>query len=438
MPFSVWLFKHSPKLSPWSLGPRRDRADPDVAEVYLQKALELTRKELEDLYKKKYKDDRQYDTTRFLEIEQDQALVEIQNRLARFYGRIGQHEQAATIWTTLWRMAVKPNPRGSLTTSSTGAFSLGSFLGGLTGTAERPLVTKQDGIQFAKRAADSWMHMGEYDLAEEALGWTLSQVAASNRSDSTEFTVTIEEIGLLSKLGALYVRQAKFEDALSLFVKALQAVQEHQTTAAARQQELTQEERDMWFCREAILTSSIGETLFGAAAALGSSTSSSSSSSTSSQSSAAAISAGSKSAAADKPVEQPQSSSSSWKFWSSSSSSTKSSNVSKTPLKSAEQVMKEEEALGWMQKAIRMAKEKSGQHRDCDECAALGLNNLGLISEMEGKNDEALSLFREAVVYATKAKDYVGIDDYNNSIARLTAALTTEKDSTPVTAPSIA
>ncbi|KAG9320104.1 hypothetical protein KVV02_008325 [Mortierella alpina] len=309
--------------------------DPDVAEVYLQKALELTRQELEDLYKKKYKDDHhQHDMTRFLEIEKDQALVEIQNRLARFYGRIGQHEQAATIWTRLWRMARKPNPRESLTTSSTGAFSLSSLFGTLTGSGERPLVTEQDGVQFAKRAADSWMHMAEYDLAEEALAWTLSHVAASNRSATTESSVNMEEIGLLSTLGALYVRQGKFEYALSLFVKALQAVQEHQRTAATQQ------------------------------------------------------------------------------------------------------AKKEEEALGWMQKAITMAKEKSGQHRDCDECAALGLSNLGLISEMEGKNDEALPLFREAVVYATKAKDYVGIDDYNGSIARLTATLTTPEDTTPSTPPS--
>ncbi|KAF9988052.1 hypothetical protein BGZ75_010102 [Mortierella antarctica] len=399
--------------------------DPDVAEVYLQKALELTRQELEDLYKKKYKDDHhQHDMTRFLEIEKDQALVEIQNRLARFYGRIGQHEQAATIWTRLWRMARKPNPRESLTTSSTGAFSLSSLFGTLTGSGERPLVTEQDGVQFAKRAADSWMHMAEYDLAEEALAWTLSHVAASNRSDTTESSVNMEEIGLLSTLGALYVRQGKFEYALSLFVKALQAVQEHQMTAATRQQDLTQEERNMWFCREAILTSSIGETLFGAAAALGSSTGSSSTS-PSSSSSSSSIAAGS------KPVAT-----SSWKFWSSSSTTAKSSKVSNTPLKSAEQAKKEEEALGWMQKAIMMAKEKSGQHRDCDECAALGLSNLGLISEMEGKNDEALSLFREAVVYATKAKDYVGIDDYNGSIARLTATLTTPEDITPSTPPS--
>ncbi|KAF9287066.1 hypothetical protein BGZ68_002280 [Mortierella alpina] len=399
--------------------------DPDVAEIYLQKALELTRKELEDLYKKKYQDHPD-DMARFLEIEKDQVLVEIQNRLARFYGRIGQHEQAATIWTRLWRMAGKPNPRESLTTPSTGAFSLSSLFGGLTGAVERPLVTTQDGVPFAKRAADSWMHTGEYDLAEEALSWTLSQVAASNRSDSTESSVNIEEIGLLSTLGALYVRQAKFEYALSLFVKALQAVQEHQRTAATREQDLTKEERDMWFCREAILTSSIGETLFGAAAA------------SSSPSSTAATAAGPKPVTEKKSAEQSQSSSSSWKFWSSSSSTAKASEVSKTPLKSAEQAKKEEEALGWMQKAIEMAKEKSGQHRDCDECAALGLNNLGLISEMEGKNNEALTLFREAVVYATRAKDYVGIDDYNRSIARLTATLTAEEDTTPVTPPSSA
>lgn len=40
----------------------------------------------------------------------------------------------------------------------------------------------------------------------------------------------------------------------------------------------------------------------------------------------------------------------------------------------------------------------------------------------------ALAQFKEAVLHATLAKDYVGIDDYNKNIARLTDA---DSESTP-------
>ncbi|KAG0207737.1 hypothetical protein BGX28_001070 [Mortierella sp. GBA30] len=393
--------------------------DPDVAEIYLQKALELTRQELKDLYKKKNKGD----ATSFLEIEKDKALVEIQNRLARFYGRIGRDEQAATIWTRLWKLTEKANPRDSSSSSSDSSWN-SLFFGS---SPERPLVTKQEGIQYSKRAADCWMRMGEYDLAEEALAWTLSTLTAnatsSPSSPSSLSSTSIEEVGLLSTLGTLYVRQARFEYALSLFVKALQSVQEHRAAAETLQPEMSKGEKDMWFCREAILTSSIGETLFGAAAA------------TTPSSTGVDSTANNK----NDPAEEtkPSSSSSSWKFWSSSPKASPSATTpSKVQLKTSEQSKKEEEALGWIQKAIAMAKEKSGDHRDCDECAALGLSNLGLIYEMEGKTDEALTQFREAVLYATKANDYVGIEDYNRNIARLTGSAAASEDSTTNTASS--
>ncbi|KAF9194876.1 hypothetical protein BGZ51_007096 [Haplosporangium sp. Z 767] len=409
--------------------------DPNVAEVYLQKALELTRKELETLYKNKNKKSKENDMgpddISLLEIEKDQALVEIQNRLARFYGRIGHDEQAATIWTRLWKLSEKPIPDStSASTTSNSGFSgfLSIFSGG---SGERPLLTPEDGVSFAKRAADCWMRMGEYDLAEEALTWTLSTVTHANAAatavsdaavSSTSLSNSIEEVGLLSTLGALYARQAKFEYALSLFVKALKMTQGHRAkvtdNADASQLESDKLEADMWYCREAILTRSIGETLFGAATA----------------------STSTEVPTTQEPADQnnPKSpASSSWKFWSPSSSKSASAAETKPSskqTKSSEQVKKEEEAMGWMQKAIAMAKEKSGQHRDCDECAALGLNTLGLIYEMEGKNELALDQFKEAMLFATKANDYVGIDDYQRNINRLTEI--TSKDSELAVTPS--
>ncbi|KAF9350566.1 hypothetical protein BGX26_011269 [Mortierella sp. AD094] len=385
--------------------------DPDVAEVYFQKALELARKDLETFYRNKNKDNNKSDSyimisdETYLEIEKDEALVEIQNRLARFYGRIGQDERAATIWTRLWKLSEKNTLRVEEESKSSSGL-LGSLFGS---SAERPLITKQDGIPFAKQAADSWMRLGEYDLAEEALGWTLSAINSSSTSEAQQLSdnssTTIEQVGLFSTLGALYVRQSKFEYALSLFVKALQTVQEHR----AQPDNKDSKENDMWFCREAILTNSIGETLYGAATATAS-----------------------KQATSEKqsPAEQNKSS---WKFWSSSSSSSaapsKESVGKSEKTKTPEQRRKEEEALGWMQKAIAMAQEKSGQHRDCDECAALGLNNLGLISEMEGNADVALQQFSEAILYATKANDYVGIEAYKRNATRLTDKIASASES---------
>lgn len=435
--------------------------DPKVAEIYYERALELTRQELEKVLQASVSKEEEHslsqeekdaaDRIRFLRMEKDKALTGIQNRLARFYARIGSDEQAATIWTRLWKLSEKEvMEQGS---SSSSMFSAVSSLFGPS--KERALMTREDGLIYAKAAADCWMRLGEYELAEEALAWTLSTFTAIKKN-STEATsspssspsaVASEEVGLLSTLGALYVRQHRFEYALSLFVKALQSVQEHRLPTGSdstpkvvsKEEEL---EQDMWYCREAILMNSIGETLYGAATA---STSVSTTPSTESSTTA--------SGSVDTKKK-----SSSWKFWSSSSSSasatTKSAKVA--PALSKEQQKKVEEALGWMQKAIVMAKEKSGQHRDCDECAALGLSTLGLIHEvkekrtglclltllsghlvailnviltffflflivfqMEGKNDLALEEFKDALNHATKAEDFVGMEDYNRNLTRL-------------------
>lgn len=49
---------------------------------------------------------------------------------------------------------------------------------------------------------------------------------------------------------------------------------------------------------------------------------------------------------------------------------------------------------------------------------------------MEGKRDVALAQFKEAVLHANMAKDYVGIDDYNRNIARLTDQINSDPEST--------
>ncbi|GJJ73565.1 hypothetical protein EMPS_05923 [Entomortierella parvispora] len=400
--------------------------DPDVAEIYYEKALELTRQELERAFAASVSKDEgqqqsqhskeEEERNRLLRMEKDKALTGIQDRLARFYARIGRDEQAATIWTRLWKLSDKKVIEQEAPSSM-----ISSLFGS---SKERTLMTQEDGLLYAKAAADCWMRLGEYELAEEALAWTLSTFTAikknsteaasspsSSSSSSSSSTLAAEEVGLLSTLGALYVRQHRFEYALSLFVKALQSTQEHRlpvgsdsTPKVVSKEE--KQERDMWYCREAILMNSIGETLYGAAT-------------TSAATTTPASTVDSSSTASDSADQEKKSSS--WKFWSSSSSSSDTNRSAKAaPTLSVEQQKKVEEALGWIQKAIVMAKEKSGQHRDCDECAALGLSTLGLIHEMEGKNDLALEEFKGALVHATKADDYVGMEDYNRNLTRLT------------------
>ncbi|KAF9411410.1 hypothetical protein BGZ94_001355 [Podila epigama] len=396
--------------------------DPDVAQLYFDKAIELTRAELEEFYKTKLKNNQltrqdggrvEYpEMLAYTWIERDAALAEIQNRLARFYARIGQDEQAATIWTRLWRLSDRASPSWEQGQDQASSFTKSWF----GRSDERALIMRQDGAQYAKSAADCWMRLGEYDLAEEALGWILSNrqqqhhkhdnSANTTATTSTPLTtqpvdtITKEDIDLWATLGALYVRQKKFDYALSLFIKSLQSVQAKRASLT-----LTAEDKNMWFCREAILMHSIGETLLGIA-------------------NATAVATTSKPVQDATLASDKKKTGSSWKFWSSSSSS--SSNVSAStesskvkPPKSPELIQKEEEALGWMQKAIAMAKDGSGKHRDCDECAGLALNTLGLIQEMEGDKDGALAKFKDALRHATMANDYVGIDDYNKNVTRL-------------------
>ncbi|KAG0054967.1 hypothetical protein BGZ83_009951 [Gryganskiella cystojenkinii] len=381
--------------------------DPSIAEIYYNRALELTRQEIEQAYRKEAESNPEIDDrTRFLKLEKDKVIAEVQSRLARLYARTGQDERAATLWTRLWKLSDRKIDTAAEEKSGS-SFSISSLFGG--SSAQRTLITKEDGIRYSKLAADCWMRLGEYELAEEALAWTLSNFTAiKNTRQDESSSDSIEEVGLLSTLGTLYVRQQQFEYALSLFVKALQLVQGHRGLIGSndidhRQQGSTpkskskeEQEQDLWYCREAILMNSIGETLYGAATASVTPSSSSAPSSTS----------------------ENAKKTSSWKFWSASEKAVTKPKVV-VPVVSHEQQQKQEEALGWMQKAIAMAKVKSGQHRDCDECAALGLSNLGLIHEMEGKHDSAMEEFKEAVTYATKAGDFVGIEDYKRNITRL-------------------
>ncbi|CAB4428701.1 unnamed protein product [Rhizophagus irregularis] len=79
---------------------------------------------------------------------------------------------------------------------------------------------------------------------------------------------------------------------------------------------------------------------------------------------------------------------------------------------------KYDEALGWLQKGLSIAKSNSG-NKDCDECAGVILNNLGLIHERKGNNELAISLYTNAIEFAEKAQDFIGIEDFARNLNRV-------------------
>ncbi|KAG0268162.1 hypothetical protein DFQ27_007393 [Actinomortierella ambigua] len=355
------------------------------------------------------------------QLEMDAALVEVHHRRARFLDAIGRDDQAARIWDRLWRMTDAAEAQSS--DPATAA------------TLKRPLMVRASGLLFARRAAECWMRLGRYDEAEEALAWaletavTMEAAAAQNPQNGQQqehhhhhplgkgFSVDTQsdEIGLLTVLGALYARKRRFDDALSLFVRALQLTRQRKeevveqepakdTTATSKETPVSNP-RDKWHCREAILMNSIGETLYGAATSEGSSK------------------ATAKEKASGKKQEESKKSSGGFGsyFWSSSSKDTPADEKESESEHRSDMILndKEQEALGWMQKALVLAQEKSGKERDCDECAALVLNNLGMIYEMKGDKTLALEQFKNAVVHATTAQDYVGLESYMENVARL-------------------
>ncbi|CAG8515648.1 8394_t:CDS:1 [Funneliformis caledonium] len=79
---------------------------------------------------------------------------------------------------------------------------------------------------------------------------------------------------------------------------------------------------------------------------------------------------------------------------------------------------KYDEALGWLQKGLSIAKNGDG-NRDCDECAGVILNNLGLIHERRENNELAVSLYINAIEFAEKAQDFIGIEDFTKNLNRV-------------------
>ncbi|CAG8693718.1 12999_t:CDS:2 [Funneliformis mosseae] len=81
-------------------------------------------------------------------------------------------------------------------------------------------------------------------------------------------------------------------------------------------------------------------------------------------------------------------------------------------------MIQEKETLGWLQKGLSIAK-NGDKNRDCDECAGVILNNLRLIHERRENNELAVSLYNNAIEFAEKALDFIGIKDFTRNLNRV-------------------
>ncbi|CAG8453113.1 8878_t:CDS:2 [Ambispora gerdemannii] len=85
---------------------------------------------------------------------------------------------------------------------------------------------------------------------------------------------------------------------------------------------------------------------------------------------------------------------------------------------------KEDEALGWLQQGLKIAKsgvddDNVGERRDCDECAGVISNNLGLIYEKDGKLWNAGAFYTQAFSFAEKANDLEGLEEASRNLERI-------------------
>ncbi|CAG8740839.1 3426_t:CDS:1, partial [Racocetra fulgida] len=211
-------------------------------------------------------------------------------------------------------------------------------------------------IEVSKKLAEVYITMKEFDNAEKFLCWSIEMLQLDEYDDkmnwvidddqnrkleiSTSFlenskVISDELVKYIDLLAGLYAQQKKFEFALPLYLGILKMLQNKLKD---------DQNQDRWKCWEAITMGHLGEVLYG----LG----------------------------------------------------------------------KHDEAMGWMQQGLSISKNISG-NRDCDECSGVIFNNLGLIYEKNENFEIAKSLYSQAISHATKAQDFVGLDQFSLNLDRL-------------------
>ncbi|CAJ0824876.1 11877_t:CDS:2 [Entrophospora sp. SA101] len=78
---------------------------------------------------------------------------------------------------------------------------------------------------------------------------------------------------------------------------------------------------------------------------------------------------------------------------------------------------KKDDAMGWIQKVLIISKSQVDE-KDCDECSDVILDNLGLIHERNGNKQHAYRYLVKQTEYAEKAKDFIGLEKYNENLHR--------------------
>ncbi|CAH1759693.1 12625_t:CDS:2 [Entrophospora sp. SA101] len=76
-----------------------------------------------------------------------------------------------------------------------------------------------------------------------------------------------------------------------------------------------------------------------------------------------------------------------------------------------------DDAMGWIQKVLIISKSQVDE-KDCDECSDVILDNLGLIHERNGNKQHAYRYLVKQTEYAEKAKDFIGLEKYNENLHR--------------------
>ncbi|CAG8499409.1 15645_t:CDS:2 [Dentiscutata erythropus] len=285
-------------------------ADPQIAEVYLRRALEIAiNKQNLDL--------------------DDPVVIDIWLRIAYNYVWMKKFEDASLVYRSILELLLQSKNSENF----------------------------KKAIEVSKKLAEVYINMKEFDNAEKCLCWSIEMlqldeqeydnkknwIIDDNQSGKLEIPTSIFEnskitneelVKFVDLLAGLYAQQKKFELALPLYLGILKTLQNQQKDQG----------QDKWKCWEAITMGHLGEVLYG--------------------------------------------------------------------------VGKQDEAMGWMQQGLTISKNNSG-NRDCDECSGVIFNNLGLVYEKNENFEVAESLYNQAILHATKAQDFVGLEQFSLNLDRL-------------------
>ncbi|KAF7728507.1 hypothetical protein EC973_006060 [Apophysomyces ossiformis] len=109
--------------------------------------------------------------------------------------------------------------------------------------------------QTAKKIGDLYTRVADYEKAEEFLAWALHAMSEQQQSDSVEFEQL--KVTTTCSLGSLYAIQHNFKLALPLFLRALKAIPDVESTEELSPSEVS------WTCLKGIIQNQLSEVMYG-------------------------------------------------------------------------------------------------------------------------------------------------------------------------------